>query len=404
MISERKVMDAVHQRRTGDFSALGLGLRLGLGLAIAACTTADVEKVAEGEQSATAGNASEVSEAEAREADEAIQRLSIGHHSRWTVDRGATETVRLVAYGDSIFAGYRQSLFNLARRAAPNVAAEYFANAWGVNVEVVRRTRSGALAKEVYERTIVADKSWMADPSTRLVYFEMCGNDYLQARTAFRDSSGTCDYRKLDAALATCVTYMEKGMQAINAAAVTARQKAIANLYYPGFDADNVTARCTDPGGVGVNIQDKLLPYMARSNWNACNLARANGFACVDSFAEFMGADYDSNGDGMIDSDALRWHPDESEADYVNRITVALRSTLRDSNHHGTSADTEGDYLLNDDTHPTHHLGTFGVGATGKSAPDFTDAELATGKNPQWNLYGHERMGWALWQAGPATL
>src|SRR5262249_25671362 len=159
------------------------------------------------------------------------------------------------------------SLTDLARRAATYVAGEYFAQAWGANVEIVRRTRSGALAREIYENAVVADRSYMEDPSTRVVYFEMCGNDYLQARDAFKNSSGTCDDRKLRDAFEACKTYMAKAMDAINASAVTARQKAIANLYYPGFAADNVTARCTGPGGARVNVQEALLPMMAHSNW-----------------------------------------------------------------------------------------------------------------------------------------
>src|SRR5262249_39906778 len=158
------------------------------------------------------------------------------------------------------------------------------------------------------------DRRYMEDPSTRVVYFEMCGNDYLQARDAFKNASGTCDDRRLEDAFTACTTYMTKAMDAIATSAVTARQKAIANLYYPGDDADNVGARCTGPGGAGVNVQDKPLPMMARSNWQACTIAKAHGFGCIDSFAELMGADYDSNGDGVIDVDGLRFNPNESEA------------------------------------------------------------------------------------------
>src|SRR6185369_11141035 len=109
--------------------------------------------------------------------------------------------------------------------------------------------------------------------------------------------------------------------------------KMIANLYYPGYNADNGLSNCTDATtGQRVNKQDVFLPLLASSNWSACNFAAQNGFACADSFAEFMGADYDSNGDGQIDSDALRYIQGESENDYVNRLTVTLRSTVRDAN------------------------------------------------------------------------
>lgn len=329
------------------------------------------------------------------------QEISLAQHTSWTIEAGAPKTYRVVAYGDSIFAGYQRSIFSVARRAAPWVAGEYLSHRWGANIEVVRRTVSGAVSSEV-AANMDSDKSYMADPSTRAVYFEMCGNDYLQARKRFASDSGTCDLSDLDAALAGCVRNMEKAMMLVNTAAPTAKQKAIANLYYPGFDADDVQSRCTNAAGARVNIQKTLLPYMARSNWNACTLARRHGFGCVDSFAEYMGADYDSNGDGKIDSDALRFDPNESEAAYVERITVRLRSTVRDSNKKGLTPTTTADYLFTDDTHPTYHGNTIGTGS-GRGPRDFTAAQIVNGKNPVWNQLGHERMGYSLARLAPAA-
>lgn len=334
---------------------------------------------------------------------DAGQDISIGQHTALTVDRGAPQTYRVVAYGDSIFAGYHGSIFGVARRSAPYVAGEYLAAAWGSNVEVIRRTRSGAFAQEVYERTIVADRSYMTKESTRAVFFEMCGNDYLDARKKFAGQSGRCDLSRLETTLATCATHMGKAMEAINDAAVTAEHKAIANLYYPGFDADGVAARCTEADGHHPTIQDALLPFMARSNWQACTLAKQHGFACVDAFAELMGADVDTNGDGVVDSDGLRFDPNESEADYVTRVTVTLRSTVRDANHHGLGDATEADYLQDDDIHPTYYLDTVYSGTTKRFPADFSDAELTSGKTSRWNRLGHERLGWALWNARPST-
>jgi lysophospholipase L1-like esterase len=330
------------------------------------------------------------------EAPEFDPFLSIGQNTTWTVKRGAAQTLRVVAYGDSIFAGYQGAFSQVARRSAPYVAGEYLALAWNANVQVVRRAETGGLASEVYSR-ITSDKSYMEDPSTRAVYFEMCGNDYLQARRAFQGSGGTCSLSGLQDALAACVDNTQKAMQQINTSAQTAITKAVANLYYPGFDKDNVSASCTDPAtGQRANVQQTLLPLMARSNWRVCDIARRNGFACVDSFAEFMGADYDTNGDGMVDSDALRIDPSESEDAYVTRISVTLRSTLRDANHHGVAASSQTGYLYSDDIHPNVYLEMIQTNANGSSAPDFPDAQIAGGKNPKWNLFGHERMGWAL--------
>ncbi|WP_224240837.1 SGNH/GDSL hydrolase family protein [Hyalangium gracile] len=328
---------------------------------------------------------------------------TINQNTSWTINRsGATSTYRVVAYGDSIFAGYNGSLFSVARRAGPYAAGEYLGNKWNANIEVVRRTKSGAKADDIYNNKIVAERSYMQSANTRVVMFEMCGNDYLQARSAFKDQTGTCNYSGLDTALANCTTYMERGMQAINQYATAAKAKIIMNIYYPGYNADNVQTSCKDAStGASVNRRDKFLPYLAKSNWRACNLAATYGFKCADSFAEMMASDYDSNGDGQIDVDAIRWRAGESEAAYVARI-VSLKGTLRDSNTHYVNSTTSFDYLQSDDTHPTYYKSTIGTGS-GSAAPDFTDAQIVGGKNTEWNKSGHERSGWSISTYNPAA-
>jgi lysophospholipase L1-like esterase len=328
---------------------------------------------------------------------------TINQNTSWTIDRAGTTTkYRVVAYGDSIFAGYNGSLFSVARRAAPYTSGEYLGVKWNADIEVVRRTKSGAKADDIYNNKIVAERSYMQATSTRVVVFEMCGNDYLQARSAFKDQTGTCSYSGLDSALAACTTYTERAMQAINQYATTAKAKIVMNIYYPGFNADNVLTNCTDSStGTRINRRDKFLPYLAKSNWRTCNLARQYGFQCADAFAESMASDYDSNGDGLIDSDAIRWRAGETETDYVNRI-VSLKSTLRDSNTKFVNATTSYDYLQSDDTHQTYYSGTIGTGS-GTSTPNFTDAQIVGGKNPEWNKTGHERTGWSLSTYNPAT-
>jgi lysophospholipase L1-like esterase len=335
---------------------------------------------------------------------------TVTQNTSWTIDRsGTTAKYRVVAYGDSIYAGYHGSISNVAKRAAPWVDGEYLSQAWNSDMEVIRRTKSGAKANDIYNNKIVAERSYMQATNTRIVTFEMCGNDGLQARSSFAGQSGTCNYGVLDTALANCTTYQQLAMQTINQYATTATRKVIANLYYPGYAADNALSGCNDPTtGQKVNKQSKFLPYIARMNWRACNFAAQYGFQCADSFAEYMGADYDSNGDGQIDSQALRYIQGESEAAYVNRITVTLRSTIRDANGHLANASTSYDYIQSDDTHPTYTGSTVGVGlfggtGTGSGAPDYSGAQIVGGKNPVWNQLGHERMGWALSVFNPAT-
>jgi lysophospholipase L1-like esterase len=319
----------------------------------------------------------------------------------WTIDRAGTTTkYRVVAYGDSIYAGYNGSTINAAKYAAPTVDAEYLSALWNADIESVRRAKSGAVASDIYNNKIVAEKSYMQASSTRVVTFEMCGNDGLRARSSFKSQTGTCDYSGLDAAVNSCKTYVASAMDFINANAYAGtRLKVISNLYYPGYAADNAQSTCKDAStGTTVNLQDRFLPKLATMNYWMCEYARQKGFQCADNFSQYMGADYDSNGDGQIDSGGLRYVPGESEAAYVNRITSALRSTIRDANTHFASSGSSYDYIQSDDTHPTYTGGTVSAGlfggTTGTGAPRYTS--FTDGRSPIWNQYGHERMGWTV--------
>lgn len=319
----------------------------------------------------------------------------------WTIDRAGTSTkYRLVAYGDSIYAGYNTSITSAAKYSAPTVDAEYLSALWNADIESVRRAKSGAVASDVYNNKIVAEKSYMQDSRTRVVTFEMCGNDGLQARSSFKSQTGTCDYSGMDGAVNTCKQYVAAAMDYINANAYAGvKVKVISNLHYPGYAADNTQSSCKDAGtGATVNLQTTFLPRLAKMNYWMCEYARQKGFTCADNFAQYMGADYDSNGDGIVDSVALQYQAGESEAAYVTRISSTLRATLRDANTHFVSSGTSYDYIQSDDTHPTYTGGTvtaglFG-GTTGSGAPRYTS--FTNGKSPIWNQYGHERMGWAV--------
>jgi lysophospholipase L1-like esterase len=338
----------------------------------------------------------------------AASASTLNQNVSWTIDRAGTTTkYRVVAYGDSIYAGYNGSTTNAAKYSAPTVDAEYLSALWNADIESVRRTKSGAVASDIYNNKIVAERSYMQNASTRAVTFEMCGNDGLQARTAFKKQTGTCNYSGMDAAVNNCKTYVAAAMDYINANAYAGvKVKVISNLHYPGYAADNVQSTCKDATtGATINLRDKFLPKLAAMNYWMCEYARQKGFQCADSFAQYMGADYDSNGDGQVDSDALRFVTGDSEASYLTRITTTLKSTLRDANAHYVSASSSYDYIQSDDTHPTYTGGTvtaglFG-GTTGSGAPRYTS--FASGKSPIWNQYGHERMGWAVSTYNPAS-
>jgi lysophospholipase L1-like esterase len=336
---------------------------------------------------------------------------TVTQNTSWTIDRaGTTAKYRVTAYGDSIYAGYYGSISRVAKRAAPWVDGEYLSQLWNADIEVMRRTKSGAVASDIYNNKIVAERSYMQTANTRVVTFEMCGNDGLQARSNFAGQSGTCNYGPLNTAVNNCTTYTQLAMQYINAnASASTRLKVITNLYYPGYAADNALANCTDSGtGQRPNKQSVFLPRLAQMNWRACNFAAQHGFACADSFAQYMGADYDSNGDGQIDSEALRYVQGESESAYVTRLTTTLRSTIRDANTHFVNGSTSFDYIQSDNTHPTYtgatvYVGFFGGTGSGTGAPDYSGAQIVGGKNPIWNQLGHERMGWAISVFNPAT-
>jgi len=326
----------------------------------------------------------------------------------WTIDRAGTSTkYRIVAYGDSIYAGYNGSVLNAAKYAAPTVDAEYLSAKWGADIESIRRAKSGAVASDIYNNKIVAERSYMQAASTRVVTFEMCGNDGLQARSAFKGQSGTCSYAGLTTAVNNCKTYVAAAMDYINANAYAGTKlKVISNLHYPGYAADNVASTCRDAGtGAPVNVQSVLLPRIAAMNYWMCEYARQKGFQCADSFAQYMGGDHDSNGDGQADSDALRYVAGESEASYVTRITTTLRSTIRDANQKFVSATSSYDYIQSDDTHPTYTGGTVSAGlfggTTGSGVARYTS--FTGGKSPIWNQLGHERMGWALSVSNPTA-
>ena len=338
----------------------------------------------------------------------AASASTLNQNVSWTIDRAGTTTkYRVVAYGDSIYAGYNGSTTNAAKFSAPTVDAEYLSALWNADIESVRRTKSGAVASDIYNNKIVAERSYMQNASTRAVTFEMCGNDGLQARTAFKKQTGTCNYSGMDAAVNNCKTYVAAAMDYINANAYAGvKVKVISNLHYPGYAADNVQSTCKDSTtGATINLRDKFLPKLATMNYWMCEYARQKGFQCADNFAQYMGADYDSNSDGQVDADALRYVAGESEASYLGRITGTLKATLRDANAHFVSASSSYDYIQSDDTHPTYTGGTvtaglFG-GTTGSGAPRYTS--FAGGKSPIWNQYGHERMGWAVSTYNPAS-
>ena len=59
---------------------------------------------------------------------------TVTQNTSWTIDRaGTTAKYRITAYGDSIYAGYRGSISNVAKRAAPWSDGEYMSQLWNAD-------------------------------------------------------------------------------------------------------------------------------------------------------------------------------------------------------------------------------------------------------------------------------
>ena len=106
---------------------------------------------------------------------------TLNQNVSWTIDRtNTTAKYRVVAYGDSIYAGYNGSTVNAAKYSAPTVDAEYLSALWNADIESVRRTKSGAVASDVYQNKIVAEKAILrrlVQAGTRIVQFGYSGAD-----------------------------------------------------------------------------------------------------------------------------------------------------------------------------------------------------------------------------------
>jgi lysophospholipase L1-like esterase len=278
----------------------------------------------------------------------AAQANAAAHESRTLRPTDGTSTTTRVyaAFGDSIAAGYcgifcRNESF--AVRHARSVA-----QAFDATVSYRGRAVSGDLMSAIADE-IFAFRSDVA--AADFIAVDGCGNDYLDARSAYRNQTSCTNETVLANALSTCHTQLVRALDTIAANKKASATVVVMNLYYPGVNNDKGRA-C----GTGSHF-DVFLDYLVESNWITCTEALARGFDCADAFAGFNAPDFDSDGDGQIDSDEVRFDPisDIDDFDgYYSRIVLQNKHLIRDANTKQISASQTVDYLLSDDTHPTN--------------------------------------------------
>ena len=204
---------------------------------------------------------------------------TITQNTSWTIDRAGTSTkYRVVAYGDSIYAGYRGSIFERreARRALGRRRVRV------ADVERRHRGRSGAPSRARSPPTSTTTRS---SPSartcrrrTRASSPSRCAATTACRRAAAsRARAAPATTAPLDTALANCTNYQQLAMQAINQYATTATREDRLEPLLPGLrrrQRADAAATIRRPGRRSTSRASSC-PTSPRCNWRACNFANA---------------------------------------------------------------------------------------------------------------------------------
>ena len=184
------------------------------------------------------------------------------------------------------------------------------------------------IASDVYNNKIVAERSWMQSTNTRVVTFELCGNDGLQARSALQGPDRHLQLRRArhrrwpTARPSSLVRWTTSTPMPIPGV----KLKVIANLYYPGYNGRQRAQllHVTRAPAPRVNMQRQVPACAWRSmNYWMCEYARTRRASSAWTTSPFTWARTTiRNGDGQVDSAALRYVAGETEAAYVTRITL----------------------------------------------------------------------------------
>ncbi|ACY16605.1 SGNH/GDSL hydrolase family protein [Haliangium ochraceum] len=260
-------------------------------------------------------------------------------------DGSSSTTRRYVAFGDSIAAGYCGIFCRTSSFAVRH--AQDLANVDDARVYYQGRAISGAVMRTIADET----EDYANDiANADFISLSGCGNDYLDARSDYRGQSDCTNELVIAQALDTCQSHMRRALDTIAAHKKPSAQVTVMALYYPGVNTDK-NRSC----GSGSHF-DVFLDYMVESNWLACEEALARGFDCVDGLSAFNAPDFDSNGDGRVDSDAMRYDPVVDFGNfegYYQRVALEHKAVIGDANQKRISRTQNADYLRSDDTHPT---------------------------------------------------
>lgn len=277
----------------------------------------------------------------------AASAQAASHESRTIYPSDGTYSTTKVstALGDSIVAGYcgwfcRTSSYGV-------YYAEDVADAYDARVSYQGRAHSGWIMEDIANDA----ESHAGDiAASDFVTIEGCGNDYLDARSSYRNQSDCTDETVLASALDACQTHMARALDTIAANQKSGATVLAMSLYYPGMN--------TDKGNTCGSLThfDVFLDYIVESNWFTCNEALKRGFECVDALAAFNAPDLDSDGDGVVDSDEIRFDPATDFDDFNNyytRVVIENKHVLEDANYKTLWNGQRADYLQSDDVHPS---------------------------------------------------
>lgn len=261
---------------------------------------------------------------------------------------GTYSVTRVVTtFGDSIAAGYC-GIF--CRNDSLTVRyGQHVANARDARVDYRGRAMSGEIMSQIAGRV----ESNLTDlRAADYITIEGCGNDFLNARSTYRDSSTCTNEAPLANALATCKTQMLRALTKIAAERKAGSTVQVMAVYYPGVNSDKGRT-CN-----GMSHFDIFLDYLAEANWYTCNEAWKRGFKCTDGVASFNAADVDTalDADTAVDAAQIRMSQAEDANDfagYYSRLQEH-KAVITDANTKRVSASSVVDYLLSDDTHPTN--------------------------------------------------